>query len=243
MRLLTAHTSRIAALATLAFGVSLGVASLTRAQMPAAPKQPPAQRALHGQHLVDSACAACHGVDGNGTGDHQFPKLAGQDRAYLLTQLEAFKSGARKSDVMAPVVADLSRAQLAELARFFSRQRIAPDTVRDRDLAARGARIFNSPSRNAPSCAACHANGGYGPMMGGGMMGRGMMMGGGRGPMGMMGASADVPNLFGQRAEYTVQQLDAFAAGQRRGTVMGPIAAGLSERQRSAVAQYLSGLK
>lgn len=226
---------RIPALIVLSFGVSLGLAGFTRAQT-AAPKQPPA--VLHGQQLVDGVCAACHGADGNRTDSRDVPKLAGQDRAYLLAQLQAFKSGARKSDIMAPIVADLSRAQLAELARLFSRERVVADSVQDRGLSARGARIFNTSSRAAPACAACHANGGGGMMMGGGMM-----TGGGRGPMGMMGSTADVPKLFGQHPDYTVQQLDAFASGKRRGTVMGPIATALSERDRTAVAQYLSGLK
>ena len=77
------------------------------------------------------------------------------------------------------------------------------------------------------------APGGMGrPMMGGGMM---------RGGMGMMGNTAAVPHLFGQHAGYTVQQLDAFASGKRRGAVMGPIAARLSPRERRAVAEYLAG--
>jgi cytochrome c553 len=64
----------------------------------------------------------------------------------------------------------------------------------------------------------------------------------GRGGMGMMmGNVATVPNLFGQHAVYTVQQLDAFASGARRGSVMGPIAAGLAPQDRRAVAEYLAG--
>ena len=65
------------------------------------------------------------------------------------------------------------------------------------------------------------------------------MMGNG----GMMGNSAAVPKLNGQHAAYTLQQLDAFADGSRRSTVMGPIAAALTERQRRALAVYLSGLR
>ncbi len=72
-------------------------------------------------------------------------------------------------------------------------------------------------------------------------MGGGMMHGGMGGHMGMMGNTALVPRLFGQHATYTVAQLDAFASGKRRATVMGPIAARLSPHERQAVAIYLAG--
>lgn len=186
---------------------------------------------LHGQKLIAS-CAACHGPQGNTSINPSYPKIAGQKYSYLLQELHAFKSGSRKSDIMSAIVGNLSNTQLAEAARFFSRQSIKPGVVKDRKLARVGARVFNSSTRRAPPCAACHSNGGSG-RMGGGMMGH----------MGMMGNTAGVPRLFGQNAAYTVQQLDAFATGKRRGTVMGPIAASLSEQHRKAVAEYLSGLE
>jgi cytochrome c553 len=210
---------------------------------PASPQAPTSsgQASLHGQKLVNAYCAGCHRPDGNSS-DPQYPKIAGQKDYYLRSQLSAFKRGTRKSDVMSGVASTLSNAQIAELARFFSRQKVRPDTVKDRKLAELGARIFRYRGRRAPPCAACHSPGGYGPgMMGGrgGMMGGGMMRGGMMG--GMMGNTAAVPNLFGQHAGYTVQQLDAFAGGKRRGAVMGPIAAGLTRHERQAVAEYLSG--
>lgn len=76
--------------------------------------------------------------------------------------------------------------------------------------------------------------------MGGAHSMGGMMRGGNMGMM--MGNTAAVPNLYGQHLAYTVQQLDAFAKGKRRGTVMGPIAATMRAQDRKAVAEYLSGL-
>ena len=181
-------------------------------------------------------CSACHGPDGNSP-DPKFPKIAGQKASYLELQLRGFKYGGRKSDVMSPLAKPLSDKQIAALARLYSRQAVKSDTVKDRKLADLGARIYRYQGRGVPACAACHSPGGYGPgMMGGhgGMMGGGMMHG-------MMGDPALVPRLFGQHAEYTVAQLDAFASGKRRGQVMGPIAARLSPRERRAVAEYLAG--
>ncbi len=192
------------------------------------------------QQLVTERCAACHGADGNGSeADAKFPKLAGQTIAYLAAQLDAFRSGARASDVMTPQATDLSDAQIAGLARFYSRQPVKPDTVTDKALAARGEEVFFTSRRGVPACAACHSAAGRAPT---GMMHGQGMMGGMMGGMGMMGNMADVPNLVGQRAAYVVLQLDAFAAGTRPASVMGAIASALDEGDRKAVAAYLSGL-
>lgn len=45
------------------------------------------------------ACASCHGAQGEGAG--QFPRLAGQHKAYLLRQIEVFRNGERAN---APVM-------------------------------------------------------------------------------------------------------------------------------------------
>ena len=241
----TIHRACAVALAAALVG---GLVELSYAQQPApVPKPSSAAPALHGKKLAETYCAGCHGVDGNTTAEPQYPKLAGQKAYYLRQQLHAFKSGARKSDIMSGPAQAISDAQIRELARYYSDQPVKPDPVKDPKLAATGARIFRYASRRAPACAACHGEGGFGPggMMGRGMMGgRGMggMMGGGRMGM-MMGNTAAVPNLYGQHAAYIVQQLDAFAKGTRRGTVMGPIAEAWREKDRQAVAEYLSGLR
>lgn len=191
--------------------------------------------AEQGQRAVEASCATCHGADGNSP-DPQYPKLAGQSRAYLYSQLLAFKRGARSSQVMSGIVASLSDAQMGDAADFFSRQPRTADTVKDRRLAAIGERIFFG---SMPACAMCHGSAGQRgmPMMGPGMMG---MMG--HGMMGMRGFG-DVPRLNGQHAAYVVDQLYRFAAGARWGTVMNRIAASLSEQEMKAVAEYLSGLR
>ncbi len=209
---------------------------MARAQTPSSSTEKPTP--LHGQKLADAYCAGCHGPEGNSP-DPQYPKIAGQKDYYLRTELRAFKRGTRKSDVMSGVASALSDAQIVELARFFSRQKVKPDTIKDRQVADLGSRIFRYAGRGVPACAACHGPGGYGPGMMGGR--GGMMRGGGGGRMGMMGNTAAVPNLFGQHAGYTVQQLDAFANGKRRATVMDPLAARLNPHERRAVAEYLAG--
>ncbi len=185
-----------------------------------------------GQRVAETRCAACHGKNGNSP-DPQYPKLAGQNSAYLYWQLWAFKQGTRRSDVMSGIVATLSDADMANAASFYGQQRRNPDAVRDAYAASIGERFFVS---GMPSCAMCHGSPGQR-----GMMGRMPMMG--RGMMGMMGpGAAAVPNLNGQHANYIIDQLDKFASGERQGTVMNRMAPALSEANRKAVAEYLSGV-
>jgi cytochrome c553 len=68
-----------------------------------------------------TACGACHGPDGNST-NPLWPKLAGQHAAYLVKQLEAFKSGERKDALMSPMAAGLSEEDMEDLAAFFAGQ-------------------------------------------------------------------------------------------------------------------------
>lgn len=191
----------------------------------------------HDKRVAETRCAACHGADGN-SADPRYPKLAGQNARYLYQQLWAFNTGARTSDVMSGIARGLSEADAVDLASFFAHQMIRPDPIKDPDLASVGQRIFfgGAGQGMAPACAMCHGSPGQRGMMGGmGMMGRGMMS------CGMM---ADIPNLYGQHATYLIDQLNRFGAGLRPSPMMGMmnrIAAALSETDKKAVAEFLSG--
>lgn len=64
-------------------------------------------------------CQACHGMDGlSKTPDA--PNIAGQTEQYLVAQLQAFKTGTRKSDAMSVVAPTLSDADVEDLAAYFS---------------------------------------------------------------------------------------------------------------------------
>ena len=66
-----------------------------------------------------TACAACHGTDGNKTLDNTYPKLAGQYPDYLLKALKEYKSGKRVNAVMAGQVQALTDADMANLAVYY----------------------------------------------------------------------------------------------------------------------------
>lgn len=183
-----------------------------------------------GGPIAESKCAACHGENGNNA-DSRYPKLAGQSASYLYSQLWAFRTGDRKSDIMAGIASALSDVEMADVASFYSRHSVRPDAVNDARLAALGERIFvgGTGRWQTPACAMCHVP----------ATPRGSMMG----MMSMMDMEASVPSLNGQHAAYVVDQLDRFASVRRSNVMMARIAASLSETDKKAVAEYVAGLR
>jgi cytochrome c553 len=64
-------------------------------------------------------CQACHGIDGLSKVPDS-PNIAGQIEPYIVAQLQAFKSGARKNEAMSVVAPSLSDADIEDLAAYFS---------------------------------------------------------------------------------------------------------------------------
>ena len=67
-----------------------------------------------------TTCAACHGADGVSSVP-SFPKLAGQNRDYLVQALKDYKAGKRKNPIMAGQVQALSETDVLDLALYFSK--------------------------------------------------------------------------------------------------------------------------
>ena len=79
----------------LALGLSLTAAAVAVAQSPAAPGT---EAKLSGAELYQQrTCIACHGADAKTPILPVYPKLAGQNPAYLLQQMHDIKSGARSN--------------------------------------------------------------------------------------------------------------------------------------------------
>lgn len=66
-----------------------------------------------------AVCAACHGIAGKASVP-VYPHLAGQQEAYLLKQLKAFKDGSRKEPLMVPFMAPLTDADMENLAAYYT---------------------------------------------------------------------------------------------------------------------------
>ncbi len=75
------------------------------------------------------ACAVCHGSLGQ-SATPDAPNLAGQPAIYTAAQLRAYRSGARKHEVMAVIAKSLTDDDIAHLAAWYASLRIsvqAPD--------------------------------------------------------------------------------------------------------------------
>jgi cytochrome c553 len=165
-------------------------------------------------------CVACHGADGNSV-NPEWPKLAGQLPAYIVTQLQNFKQGVRENPLMAPIAQALSQQDMLNLAAYFGSQERKLTGATDAELARQGEHLYrggNAQSQIA-ACMGCH------------------------GPSGS-GIPPRFPRLSGQHAAYTKQQLLAFKAGKRvsDGDIMTSIAFRMSEKEINAVAEYIAGL-
>ena len=79
----------------------------------------PAKDIEAGRAKVGEVCAACHGANGVSV-SATIPNLAGQKAAYLGSQLNAFKAGARKNAIMNPIATQLSPADIENVAAYFA---------------------------------------------------------------------------------------------------------------------------
>jgi cytochrome c553 len=194
----------------------LALAALLFAAAPArAQDAPDLDRA---KRIVGGGCFLCHGADGDSSSE-LFPKLAAQDARYIARQLANFKSGARKSTTMAPMVKDLSESDMASLGLYFSQKPATANEIKDKDLADVGRYVYQHGNRfsGVPACSACHGPNGAG--------------------------SAALPRLAGQNALYVENQIRQFNRRERTNDneVMHSIAEKLTELEIKAVAEYLSG--
>ena len=187
-----------------------------------------------------AVCSACHGPTGV-SASGMFPNIAGQNDAYIIKQLQDFKSGARSDAMMAPMAANLSDADMADLAAHFSSLPSAneqaaasassdtsTDTASVSAPAAGNVEIVSSTPAAAiyvgdvatgktksAACAACH-----------GVDGNSLV------PM--------YPSLAGQSANYIAKQLADFKSGNRNNPIMAGMVAGLSKEDMNDLAAYFA---
>jgi cytochrome c553 len=69
------------------------------------------------------ACAVCHGQLGLATAPDA-PNLAGQPVTYMVTQLRAYRSGARRHEVMGVIAKPLSDDDISDLANWYNALRV-----------------------------------------------------------------------------------------------------------------------
>jgi cytochrome c553 len=156
-------------------------------------------------------CTMCHGA--RGLSEANTPNLAGQYSFAIYKQLMDFKTGARVSAVMAPLVADLSERDMRDLAAYYAYLPRTPDHTADEGMAppivANGA-----PMRSIAPCGACHGD---------------------------LGSKPGAAWLEGQPASYLRNELQAFASGVRRndiGEQMRNVARGMTPEEINAAVGF-----
>ena len=67
---------------------------------------------------LTAKCVGCHGAEGQGVG--AFPALAGKDAAYLIDQMNNYRSGTRQNPMMTPMAKGLTDEQIEVLAKYYA---------------------------------------------------------------------------------------------------------------------------
>jgi predicted CXXCH cytochrome family protein len=101
------------------------------------------------------ACASCHGEQGISPND-TWPNLAGQNAAYLVRILTAYKTGDQTDPIMTPLAQALSNADVQNLAAHYASQSCT--------AMAGGKPVGDATAGQAlaKNCTACHGEGGRG---------------------------------------------------------------------------------
>jgi cytochrome c553 len=152
-------------------------------------------------------CAGCHAATGKSS-NAEIPNLAAQQASYIVSQLQAFKSGTRHNPMMEPIAAGLNEADMENLAAYFASQAAVKADI---DTAVANAAAKDASAKST-MCLGCHGETAAG--------------------------NGQIPRLAGQQPDYIVKQLNAFKDGSRKNAQMKAIAATLPEQDIKALAVY-----
>ncbi len=196
--------------------------------------------AAKGEALYKSSktnCLGCHGADAKTPlrPDH-FPKLAAQNKEYIIAQMKDIKSGARdngNSAAMKGIMQGVTNEEMAAIAEWVASLK-GPDaseivTVLFPDKPVKVKPIVVSPRTTtdgaalyqSKGCVACHGTDGKTPLM------------------------SSYPNLAGQGHAYIFAQMKDIKSGGRdngQTAAMKGVVASVSDTEMAAIAQWLASL-
>jgi cytochrome c553 len=200
-----------------AAAVASGCANLSRSRDLGNPKVPPKVTAMQ-------VCSNCHGIDGNSISPN-FPRLAGQPKAYIVNELKGFQARHRSDqagqDYMWGMAHNLTPEQIDGLAGYFSGQKGRPIPAQGKDVqrAEFGREIYEKglPQRETPACGICHGKNGEGLQA--------------------------IPRLASQHSWYVVKELKEYQETDARpGTPMKQVSHKMSPEEMQSVAIYVQSL-
>lgn len=192
-------------------------------------RQPTIEGNAHDGEGKAAVCAACHGPKGVAVAPN-FPNLAGQSATYLYLQLKQFKGGQRSDPIMSGQAANLSDADMRDLASYYAS--LPPKPAGSTESQSAGAQLYQGgdPARGIPPCQGCHGSDAAGI--------RPEANGKPQPPW------ASFPRLRGQSVIYVTKALDDFRAGTRSGSsnarIMQAIGGTLSDDDIQQLSAYLS---
>jgi cytochrome c553 len=166
-------------------------------------------------------CSSCHGPEGRSISP-TFPRLAGQQKDYIVAQLQAFRDKTRADPhaqtYMWGMAARLSDSTIDGIAAYYASQTPVAGEPSASPEAAAGKKIFTEgiPSESVPACMSCHGEKAEG-----------------NGP---------IPRLAGQHQAYLARQLEAFASMARASEIMHENSKNLTSQEISEVTAYLATL-
>ncbi len=167
-------------------------------------------------------CTACHGQNGISP-QPIWPNIAGQNTQYFIKQMKDIKENKHRiAPVMKPIVDNLNDQDINDLAVYYAKMPNASGTTPEKFL-KRGEELYRGGDfdKHIAACIACH------------------------GPRGTGNAQAGFPVLSGQKAQYTILQMQAFKEGKRSNDlnqIMRDISSRMSQEDMEAVAHYIEGL-
>jgi len=171
-------------------------------------------------------CHGCHGADGMSVDPTTFPNLAGQYAGYIFKQVQDFQLGNRQDDTMSAMAGMVtSKEDLKDIAVYFSSLKKMKGKVTSSALAEQGKKLFLSGNAKTGvyGCVNCHGKDGKG-----------------KSPTVSL-----FPVIGGQQKAYLVKQLNDLKSGKRQNDpagMMADIAKKLSDKEITALAEYLAGL-
>ncbi|HSH29559.1 MAG TPA: c-type cytochrome [Thiohalobacter sp.] len=182
------------------------------------------QVVMEGNSAGATGCVACHGEDGAGLAQADYPRLAGLSKPYLLDQLRAFRDGTRTSAVMERIARALSEREMGLVAEYYAGLEV-PDTsvpLKDTALKARGRRLalVGKWEEGTPACVRCHGQEGQ-------------------------GVPPVFPRIAGQHAGYLEQELKRWQNGERDNDPIGlmrTVAESLSGQDIKAVSAWFASI-
>jgi cytochrome c553 len=184
----------------------------------------------HAQDAAEGAkkaamCIGCHGIHGYQASFpeiHKVPMISGQNAAYLVAALTAYKKGERRHPTMRGIAASLSDKDMADLAAYYEKNLRSPiKTVADTPAVQPSPEVAALLAKGA--CASCHGANFSKPI------------------------NPVYPKLAGQHADYLMVALRNYGTEGnpqvgRANPIMNAQVKPFTRAEQKAIANYLASL-